>query len=34
MFVCHEKLADQLQTHIRLAQQLTLQPKGENINLF
>ena len=30
---CHEKLAEKLQTGIRLAQQLTLQPKCGNINL-
>lgn len=30
---CHEKLAEQIQTGIRLAQQLTLQPECGNINL-
>ena len=32
MFFCHEKLAKQHQTGIRLAQQLTLQQKSENTN--
>lgn len=32
MCFCHEKLAKQHQTGIRLAQQLTLQQKGENTN--
>lgn len=31
---CHEKPVDYLQRDIQLAQQLTLQPKGENINFF